>query len=350
MKKNIPQNISYFKEIELVLQGIQITSNTSFSINDQIVNVLNQNKRRNKVEDDEINRETLCRSLAQHLYQIVHCRQASIGQDMSPYNSISKGINDHRIFVDILSQSNNGTGTWEPGWIICKLENNGMIAVKKNGLTLWVRSYQLKVRDSNQPRIGDRVYIAMVKEFRELLPGFYMANGNAAMKEESFIVRLYWNISSEGAPAIMNSLTTELNKDDIPFKFKILKNESNYLRADAAVLYLDKHDIQKVSYSLSQIYKKIKRYIRPPVPLFAKRLANGISLAEDPANGESFGQNRTNLLAKAIYLLRNVSIIEEKLKNVQEYFEINTIDFNRPYLRNLNSKDEYDEMLNGTFR
>jgi hypothetical protein len=87
------------------------------------------------------------------------------------------------------------------------------------------------------------------------------------------------------------------------------------------------------------------------VPLFAKKLVSGISLAEDPTNGESFGQHRTRLFAEAIYDVysKNTSVLEDKIKQVRNYFKTQSVDFNKPYLKNDESKDEYDKVLAGVF-
>ena len=45
---------------------------------------------------------------------------------------------------------------------------------------------------------------------------------------------------SDGAIPLMNNLTTKLNKEKIPFQFKILNNANYFNRADAGVLYMNK--------------------------------------------------------------------------------------------------------------
>ena len=78
----------------------------------------------------------------------------------------------------MLSNANTGVGTWEPGWEISKIEKNGKLVVKKNGLKIWILPYQFVPLNSNRIEVGKKGYLLMVKEFRELLSGFYMANGN----------------------------------------------------------------------------------------------------------------------------------------------------------------------------
>jgi hypothetical protein len=149
----------------------------------------------------------------------------------------------------------------------------------------------------------------------------------------------------------MKSLTTELNRAMIPFQFKILNNTNYFIRADAGVLYLNKKDLEKSTGALSKIYNNIKSFLKVDTPLFAKRLATGISFAEDPQNGESFGQNRSRILSESIYEIykKNISKKKDKIKEVRNYFEIKNIDINRPYLKDLKSIDEYEKILNGVF-
>jgi HopA1 effector protein family len=348
IENSISQNyIAYIQEVEQLLQNIKITSNTSFTWGDQICEISNATEQINSDENNVRVNENLTALLVTYLYQLKHCRQSSIDENTAQYqNSFDVG-NRVRNFVELLSRANNSVGNWEPGWLVYKLEKNGKIAVKKNDLVLWVLPHQFALLDNKQARIGDKCYVAMVKEFRELLPGYYMANGNTALKEQPFITRIYWNISSNGAISLLKSLTTELNRENIPFQFKILKNEDRYTRADAGVLYMDKGDIRTVVNALSTIYDKIKSFLKPSVPLFTKRLVPGISLAEDPSNGESFGQNRTRLFAEAIYDIhsKNISVLEDKVRQVRKYFKTHKVDFNKPYLKNAESKDEYDEVL-----
>ena len=72
---------------------------------------------------------------------------------------------------------------------------------------------------------------------------------------------------------------------------------------------MDKKILEKSIYALSKIYNNIKSFLKADTPLFAKRLSSGISLAEDPQNGESFGQNRSKILSEAIYEIykKNIS-------------------------------------------
>jgi HopA1 effector protein family len=339
--------IAYIREIEQLLRNIKITSKTSFTWGDQICEISNATEQKGSAENTVPVKESLTALLAIYLYQLIHCRQPSIDEHIAQYRNSTDDGYQARIFIESLSNANTSSGNWEPGWTVHKLERNGKIAVKKNDLMLWVLPHQFASIDNKQARVGDKCYVAMVKEFRELLPGYYMANGNRALKEQPSITRIYWNISSDGATSLLKSVTTELNNENIPFQFKILKNEDQYIRADAGVLYIEKGDIRKAVNALSNIYNKIRPFLKPSVPLFTRKLVPGISLAEDPANGDSFGQQRTRLFAEAIFDVhsKKISGLEDRVREVQKYFESHNVDFDRPYLKNAESKDEYDAVL-----
>lgn len=284
------------------------------------------------------------------LYTLLHCRQ-----DLSLYYRTVNidQYNDIQHLTEMLSAANSGHGTWDPGWEITKMERDGQqFAVQKNGLTLWASPREIFVQEGKH-EVGKKCYIKIGKEFRELLPGFYMAIGNATnddYRENSNVVRIYWNVAAVGAVPLMKNLTTELNAVNLPFRFKVLKNPHCFSRVDAAILYIDKQYLGNSKGSLSKIYKLIRIYLYHPTSIFAKKLAPGLSLAESPRTNESFGEHRCRILAEAIYntCKKEIRSIDAKVSEVIKYFTNLGIDLNYPYL-NPNCIDDYDVLLGGAF-
>jgi hypothetical protein len=123
------------------------------------------------------------------------------------------------------------------------------------------------------------------------------------------------------------------------------------LRADAAVLYINKKYLPQSINALVRIYNSIREFLKPETPLFAKRLVPGLSLAEDPPTDESFGQHRSRILAESIYeVYQNKDICSAAMKvmEVKRYFKNSGIDIDRPYL-NPGSIDNYDAVFDGVF-
>jgi hypothetical protein len=175
-----------------------------------------------------------------------------------------------------------------------------------------------------------------------------MAVGNVGQSQKD-VVRVYFNLSPEGAVAMMSTLTTLLNTMSIPFSFKALYNPSDYTRFDSAVLYLEKSYYEVVHPELKKVYAQHQAHFLPQVPLFTKLLAPGLALAEEPNNKfsekESFGTNRcqivTNGLLEAWQQADNSP--EYRMAKIREQFSLLGIELQRPYL-NANSKDIYQPL------
>ena len=131
----------------------------------------------------------------------------------------------------------------------------------------------------------------------------------------------------------METLTSELNNINLPFQFKILNNSNYFTRSDAAVLYIDKLNIKDMSLIFIKNTSRNQTLSKSATPLFAKKLVPGLSLAEDPNNGESFGQNRSRILAEALYEIydNNMLSITDQLLQISKHFDKNDIDVEKPY-------------------
>ncbi|MBR8837052.1 MAG: hypothetical protein DSM106950_24370 [Stigonema ocellatum SAG 48.90 = DSM 106950] len=205
------------------------------------------------------------------------------------------------IFYDRLHESNNGEGYYSPDWLVVKQETDGALAVHKGGLTLHIeRDRHLQPKDQ-AANAGDSVAIKMPKNLVQ--NGFYMAVGNAGDRSQD-IVRVYFNLSTEGAVAVMGSLTSELNAIAVPFSFKALYNPKDYGRHDSAVLYFDKSKYEAVHPVLERVYAEHQSHFQPEVPLFTKLIAPGLAIAEEPdckfGEKESFGMNRCQIVANGL--------------------------------------------------
>ncbi len=203
-----------------------------------------------------------------------------------------------------LSAANCGKGTWEPGWIIQGPEEEGRIPVRKDQLTLWVTPLQLRSL-GNSARTGTPCRIRVGKELRELMPGFYIAIGDgderSTRDEEGRLVRFYFHVEANGAVTFIRTVTMVLNRAGVPFRAKVVNQLEGFPRADAAVLYLDKRDYKRVAPLLPAMYEPLRPLLRKTVPLFTKRLADGLGLAEDPQTEDSFGQHRCRLVAQGLW-------------------------------------------------
>ena len=210
-------------------------------------------------------------------------------------------------------------------------------------MNLWIDKNDY-YSDLERIKVGDIVYIHIGKEYKNLLPGFYMALGDSTRSTNygrNISVRLYWNILPSGS-ALMREITSKLNSLKTPFKFKILKDPFYYPRSDSAVLYISDIDLSNCITTLIEIYNNVKNYLNDFCSIFVKKLAPGLTLAESPDNYESFGENRCRILAESLHKIDSNDSIDLKLKKIRDYFLRMEIDLDRPYINHLLDVDPYE--------
>ncbi|MEH2362410.1 T3SS effector HopA1 family protein [Nostoc sp.] len=253
-------------------------------------------------------------------------------------------------FYKRLHESNFGEGYFEPSWSVLREERDGSLAVTKGGLRLHIERNKHLQSTEVTAVVGDSVAIHMPKN--RVQNGFYMAVGNAGfsriedVKIQPVIVRIYINVTPEGAVAVMGSLTQGLNELTIPFSFKVLYNPKEYQRYDSGVLYFDKRDYEVVRQVLKTVYQEHQLHFKSEIPLFTKQLALGLGLAEEPdqkfAVQESFGMNRCQIVANGLLEAWQQGDDSPELR-IQaifgEFYRLG-IDLQRPYA-NANSEDIY---------
>jgi hypothetical protein len=253
-------------------------------------------------------------------------------------------------FYNRLHQSNSGTGYFDPGWYVLREESDGSLAVTKGSLRLHIERDRHIQPFEQAAVVGDSVAIRMPKN--RVQNGFYMAVGNGGANRfdlsegHPVTVRIYFNLTPEGAVAVMGSLTRQLNEKAIPFSFKVLYNPDDYERYDSGVLYFEKSNYEAVRQVLKTVYADQLTHFQPEVPLFTMQLAPGLGLAEEPnckfADQESFGMNRCQIVANGLLEAWHSGddSPEGRMNPILQQFSVLGIELQRSYL-NANSKDIY---------
>jgi type 2 lantibiotic biosynthesis protein LanM len=182
------------------------------------------------------------------------------------------------------------------------------------------------------------------KEFLGISPGFYMAHGNAALSDDDSqdIVRLYFNLTADGALSLMKQASLLLNQAQLPFNLKVINDPQSYSRCDSVVLYIRKSDYGHVATIVREIYRDISVHLKQRTPAFTKALAPGVGLAEEPGQDSSFGEHRCRLLADGIIRAheQRKKSLNERIRIVVERFAEDGIDLEMPFL-NPGSADDY---------
>jgi hypothetical protein len=201
--------------------------------------------------------------------------------------------------ADALSAANCGSGTWESGWTVERVEDGHAVIA---GTRLRVR---VPLADCRAARgavaPGAAVRVRIPKELPAWSPGFYTAVGDAGGPPSADgMVRVYWNVGRPGAAALVGALTTRLNRAGVPFRLKVADHPYRFARCDAAVLYLGADRFRATSGALRDVAGELGGRLRSAIPAFTRRLVPGVGLAEEFGGGQSFGERRCALLADAI--------------------------------------------------
>jgi hypothetical protein len=242
----------------------------------------------------------------------------------------------------ILAAANQSRASWDEGWKIDQILSGGRILARKAGAArpFLPGEYLTHRGVGSGPEAGAAVSIFIPPGSADLQPGYYYAFGETVgdFEEGQQTVRLFWNVASDGAPRLMETTTREFNRFQIPFRFKCVSRESDYPRRDAAVLYLHARYYPIAALVLESVHARIQPWLYAGTPLFTKRLADGLGFAEDP--GESFGENRSKILAVAMAATRGKPP-HERLAEVRRQFELRGLSLDRPWL-NAGSMDRYE--------
>ncbi len=256
-------------------------------------------------------------------------------------------------FYNQLHEHNRGTGYLDDCWRVLRKEPDGSLAVTKAGLTLHVEEDYLEPAALSS-RVDDLITIRLPKN--RLNNGFYLAVSNSGKQQQddlqnnwagSEITSIFFNLNPEGAIALMDSLTEKLNAAEIPFNFQVPHHPLGCDRYDSGILNFPRRDYPIIQTLLKDIYVENQAYFQPEIPLFTKYLAPGLSLAEQPLekplNKQSFGVNRCQIIANALFEAweKEIKLPEERVKIIHKHFGLKSVNLESPYL-NSNSEDIYD--------
>jgi hypothetical protein len=207
--------------------------------------------------------------------------------------------------MEAMSEANSTRERWEGGWTISQILHHGQIVAQQgsNSRNVWPGQFISKDGPAAMPRPGAQISIFYAKESRSLQNGFYYAFGEEVEEHSrgAGLVRLYWNISPEGAPMLVRLITSRLNRFHVPFRFKCATARSQFSRTDVAVLYLTKPFFRITAELMLDVHPAVIDFLDDDVPLFSKKIAKGLGAAEDPGTGESFGQSRCQSLAQSVW-------------------------------------------------
>jgi hypothetical protein len=240
---------------------------------------------------------------------------------------------------------------------VTAVDGDTVAVVRPDGLRLLAPADDCRIADADAglEGAGARAAVRVAKERTGLRPGVYIARGDAppagrwrgdappAAAAGDGPVRLYWNIAAGGAVTLVARVTYALNRAGLPFSLELLDNPARYGRRPAADLVVAKADAAPAIKLLRPLPRALAAHLADGAPAFAKPLARGLALGEDPADGRPFGEHRCRLLADAIVAAREQGLqsTQQRLAVVRERFAAAGISLDAPYLRP-GSDDAYE--------
>jgi hypothetical protein len=333
----------YVALVKDALRVVTFHSPTVYSWNGQKSVPLAAAVRRNLTA--ELSREYLLYQLRFSLYGEYYVR-GGVRPAPSPWAE-SGHAPDAAAFVDALSSANSGGGCWDVGWRIVSVTGEEW-TLTKGGLALRVSPDLCRPANGGSAGPGVAVSLRLPKEMLGVSPGYYMCLGDAGADpaRAAPLLRIYWNVAVAGAVPFVQTVTERMNRGRLPFKAKILADPSRFARCDAAVVYFPATHYDAAAEILGDIHRAVSPHLRPETPVFTKRLAPGVGLAEDPERSESFGQHRCRLLAEGLLQAheRRVRSLDDGVEIVSDCFEREGLSLATPYL-NARSHDQYTHCL-----
>lgn len=328
------------EKLHTIFNAITVDSPTSFHFCGRPIKVPDQPEAGSQHNETPLHQE-----LKYTLYLNCYCRAFD--------GSIPEGLKNVKFrpdekFVAGLSAANQSRSHWDPGWRIYRLGLDGEVQVNKGERhrSPVPGEYAFDAGPGIRPEVGDVVSLQVLRESnrqREVVFYYCFSEVLPDQFEGFSTVRFYFNCSPEGAVALVEELTRELNRYQVPFRLKCLAERANYDRHDAAVLYVARRYLDIVGRILMQLPQSLLSDLSPAVPLFCKKLQRGIGLAEDPGWNTSFGLHRCNLLAQTIHQSWEADRqdAEYRLSVFKKCLQEHGLDFERPYL-NPGSVDLYE--------
>lgn len=165
----------------------------------------------------------------------------------------------------------------------------------------------VRVQSPHLPTIAsgaDRVELDISGVSLTKSPGYVMftsRDGPPARADDDPLMRVYWNVSRDGAIALTEQLSAHLAGQGIQYQYKVLHADRDWPeRADTAVFYVAKSGLLAAWDQLASIRARLRPMLRPYTPALTRTIATGVALAEDPGGGDSFGTYVCRILAVEI--------------------------------------------------
>ncbi len=210
-----------------------------------------------------------------------------------------------------LRAADAASGRFEPGWRVLDAEEavgrlGGApspchVPVARRGEARWVAPVDLaSARVGLRPLPGASVSLSARRDSLDLLPGWWTSasRGWVQTPVAEPLVRLYWSIDPRHLCRVVAGVTAGLERTG-RYVLKCPLDADRSRRPDAVVLFLPSADWPGTGPAVAAAHRRVRAWLRPPIPALTRALAPGLALAEDPGD-DSFGTHRCRAVARAL--------------------------------------------------
>ncbi|MCU1356261.1 MAG: hypothetical protein JWM89_1679 [Acidimicrobiales bacterium] len=233
-----------------------------------------------------------------------------------------------------LRAAHAATPRLEPGWTAVSARPDGVAMAMRAGEYVEITSGDFV--DVAHPGTPLRMGAALaVSRRRDVVngDGWWVTSASIGPAPERDLVRVYWNCPVVTAPSLVGLVTELMEGSNEPYTLKCPVAGALFDRVDSCVLYLGLEAWRATQAGLRHIHDRLSHRLRPTIPPLTLALGPGAALAEDPGNGQSFGQSRVHAVADGLLTAASRGVVDDAavLDVVTERLLANGIDPVRPY-------------------
>ena len=311
-------------QLQSLASSVTITSSESFKWFGRRFEVIEDDKQISL--SDAAKSQSLANRLTRRIYEDFYCCG-----NPRPYRKPQSDVKNTISNLDRNLAESSAIMRWEEGWEVVGDEGDNLV-VSRQGLNL--RAPLDRTRSTQSGTHSKRsVEVAMPTVRPAFSPGHYLITGQAPINLSSRIWRIYWNVKASGAAKIAAELANRLNAAGIPFHFKFLRSPNPVQRFDGAVMYLPDGALSGAESIIGSVYKKSRSAMEQGVPAMTRPLGPGLAYAQSPVDGESFGIQRSKMIAEGLIAAAEAGKVElpSKISHIEERFEMQGVSLDEPH-------------------
>ena len=153
-----------------------------------------------------------------------------------------------------------------------------------------------RLADTLQPEFFRRDGWRFVYRTAGGVPSFVVSAGSTGPDAASCFLHL----QPSTAPEVFARLVSALDGYGVGFRAELAGDPASCARTDTAVITVDRGAASALARLALRVHERTPFALAPAVPAFARRLAPGVALADEPGPGTTFGRHRCRLVAAGL--------------------------------------------------